>query len=52
MIEYSLFIECGVCLDKCKHGVYQKNRPVEIYPEGCIEGCHVCQNLCPSDAIE
>lgn len=46
-------IECGACIEKCSHGVYQKgaDRPEVIYPEGCIEGCHGCQNLCPAEAI-
>jgi NAD-dependent dihydropyrimidine dehydrogenase PreA subunit len=25
---------------------------VVVYPEGCVEGCRGCQNLCPSGAIE
>lgn len=55
VINYDLCIECGTCTDKCKHGVYDKSqepRPVVIYPQGCIQGCHGCGNLCPSDAIE
>lgn len=45
--------ECGSCIEKCSHGVYDENSsfPKVIYPEGCIEGCTGCQSLCPSDAI-
>jgi NAD-dependent dihydropyrimidine dehydrogenase PreA subunit len=37
----------------CKHGVYKKeeSKPVVIYQEGCVEGCHGCQNQCPAEAI-
>ena len=55
VINYDLCIECGTCTDKCKHVVYDKNQeplPVVIYPDGCVQGCHGCENLCPSDAIE
>ena len=54
VIDYSLCAECGACTNKCKHGVYDKkeNRPVVVYPDGCIQGCHGCQNLCPAGAIE
>ena len=29
-------IECGACINKCTHGVYNKEsaKPVVIYPEG------------------
>lgn len=26
--------------------------PVVVYPEGCIEGCKGCGNLCPNSAIQ
>ena len=54
VINFENCIECGACVDKCTHGVYEKgaNKPNVIYPEGCIEGCHGCQNLCPPNAIE
>lgn len=53
IINYDNCIECGACVEKCKHGVYEKDgdRPVVVYPEGCVEGCHGCQNLCPAEAI-
>ncbi|SHN65198.1 ATP-binding protein [Desulfovibrio litoralis] len=52
-INNQLCTECGACLEKCKHGVYDqtKTRPVVIYPEGCITNCRGCQELCPSKAI-
>lgn len=55
MINYDLCAQCGACVDMCKHGVYNKDKapqPVVIYPEGCIEGCKGCGNLCPNGAIE
>lgn len=54
VINYELCIECGACFNKCSHGVYKKdeNRPVVIKPEGCVQGCHGCGNLCPVGAIE
>ena len=54
VINYEKCIECGSCLKKCSHGVYDKKekKPVVIYPDGCVEGCRGCQKLCPSGAIE
>lgn len=55
VINYELCTECGTCVNKCTHGVYNKEkapRPVVINPEGCIQGCHGCGNLCPNGAIE
>ncbi len=54
MINYELCTECGTCVGKCTHGVYNKEkapRPVVIYPEGCIQGCTGCGSICPSGAI-
>jgi NAD-dependent dihydropyrimidine dehydrogenase PreA subunit len=53
VINHDNCIECGSCINKCQHGVYKKDlqRPEVIYPEGCIDGCHGCQNLCPAEAI-
>ncbi len=53
-IDYEKCAECGICTDKCKHGVYDLRKaptPVVVYPEGCIQGCHGCGNLCPNGAI-
>lgn len=55
IINYEKCAECGACVEKCKHGVYNKEkapRPVVVFPEGCIEGCKGCGSLCPNDAIE
>lgn len=55
VINYELCAECGVCTDKCSHGVYdmaKAPRPVVVKPEGCIQGCHGCGALCPNGAIE
>lgn len=45
--------ECGACINKCSHGVYDKTSsfPKVIYTEGCVDGCRGCQNLCPTGAI-
>lgn len=45
---------CGICIDKCKNGVYNKEaypKPEVISPIHCCDGCHGCENLCPSGAI-
>lgn len=54
VIDYEKCIECGICTDKCKNGVYHQKKaptPVVIYPEGCIHGCRGCGNICPTQAI-
>lgn len=53
VINYENCIECGSCMNKCQHGVYKKGeeKPIVVYPDGCIEGCHGCQSLCPAEAI-
>lgn len=54
VIDYEKCIECGVCTDKCTHGVYDLKKvptPVVIAPESCVHGCHGCGNLCPTEAI-
>jgi len=55
VIDYEKCTECGACNDKCEHGVYDQSKrpvPVVVYPEGCIQGCHGCGNLCPACAIQ
>ena len=47
-------IECGTCVAKCSHGVYDKQKdpvPVVINPDACIDHCHGCGNICPQGAI-
>ena len=54
VIDQENCIECGSCFNKCKHGVYDLMKvpiPVVVMPENCIQGCHGCGNLCPSEAI-
>jgi NAD-dependent dihydropyrimidine dehydrogenase PreA subunit len=54
VIDYEKCAECGVCTNKCQHGVYDQSKaptPVVVYPDGCIQGCHGCGNLCPQEAI-
>ncbi len=55
VIDYTGCAECGACVDKCEHGVYDKLKapsPIVIFPEGCIEDCKVCSDLCPSSAMQ
>lgn len=55
VINYESCIVCGACTNKCKHEVYDLKKaptPVVIYPEGCVQGCHGCGNLCPTASIE
>jgi len=54
MINYEKCIECGACIAKCSHGVYDKTSalPLVIAPDSCIQGCTGCGRLCPVGAIE
>ncbi len=54
VIDYSNCIECGSCITKCSHGVYDKAKapsPVVKEPVGCVDHCHGCGDLCPVGAI-
>jgi NAD-dependent dihydropyrimidine dehydrogenase PreA subunit len=54
VIDYSACVECGSCIDKCSHGVYNKDKaptPIVILPDSCVGHCHGCGNICPSGAI-
>lgn len=54
VIDITACAECGKCVEKCGHGVYDKAKapvPVVVYPEGCVDHCHGCGNLCPNGAI-
>ena len=54
VIDYAACIECGTCSNFCPHGVYDISKsptPIVVYPDGCIDHCHGCQNKCPVNAI-
>ena len=55
VVDYKKCVQCGVCTDKCSHGVYDREKaptPVVVAPHNCIQGCHGCGNLCPAGAIQ
>lgn len=54
VISYENCQECGACFNKCAHGVFKLKGacPVVVNPDGCVQGCHGCGNLCPVGAIE
>lgn len=54
VIDYVECIECGTCIAKCPHGVYDVSKapaPIVKNPEFCIDHCHGCGNRCPVRAI-
>ncbi len=54
VVDYTECIECGLCVEKCPHGVFDPDKtpiPVVIYPEECVDHCHSCGNRCPVGAI-
>ncbi len=54
VIDYLQCAECGSCITKCSHGVYDPAKapvPVVKSPASCIDHCHGCGNICPSGAI-
>lgn len=54
MIDYMLCEECGSCIEKCAHGTFDNAKaptPVVSNPNGCIDHCHGCGDLCPTGAI-
>lgn len=54
VINYLKCSECGTCISKCPHGVYDTAKapsPVVKSPEACIDHCHGCGNRCPAGAI-
>lgn len=54
VIDYTLCAECGSCVKKCTHGVYDSAKapsPVVMNPDGCVDHCHGCGALCPTGAI-
>lgn len=54
VIDYGKCLECGTCVKKCSHNVYDRTKspvPVVFNPDKCIKHCHGCGNLCPIGAI-
>jgi NAD-dependent dihydropyrimidine dehydrogenase PreA subunit len=54
VIDYLNCTECGGCIAKCPHDVYDKEKapsPVVQNPEACVDHCHGCGNRCPAGAI-
>ena len=54
VIDYSVCTECGTCVLKCPHDVYDTKKaptPVVTKPESCVDHCHGCGNRCPVGAI-
>lgn len=54
VIDYMICKECGSCINKCSHGVYDKEKfptPIVVQKEECVDHCHGCGNLCPVGAI-
>jgi len=46
--------ECGKCVAKCSHGVYDKGspfKPIVVFSDGCVDHCHGCGDLCPTGSI-
>ena len=55
VVDEELCIECGACVEKCSHGVYDKSKapvPHVIFEEGCVQGCKGCDATCPVGAIQ
>ncbi|MHC1787842.1 MAG: DUF2703 domain-containing protein [Christensenellales bacterium] len=54
VIDYAACSECGLCVEECPHGVYDRSKaptPVVKNPDNCIDHCHGCGNPCPEGAI-
>ena len=54
VIDYLTCVECGACVAKCPHGVYDTAKapsPVVTNSEACIDHCRGCGNRCPAGAI-
>lgn len=54
VIDYVTCIECGACISKCTHNVYDPTKspsPVVVNTQFCVDHCHGCGNLCPVGAI-
>lgn len=54
VIDYLICAECGTCVAKCPHGVYDTAKaplPIVKKTEACVDHCHGCGNRCPVGAI-
>lgn len=53
IIDQSKCTNCLKCDEVCNHGVFKAdNGKIKInYTNGCIDGCHLCQQNCPYGAI-
>jgi len=54
VINIKTCIECGKCIEKCAHEVYNQNsspKPEVINLNGCVDHCHGCGELCPTGSI-
>ena len=54
VVDYVACIECGTCVAKCPHGVYDVSKaptPMVNRPVECVDHCHGCGNRCPVGAI-
>lgn len=54
IIDYLTCVECGTCVAKCLHGVYDAAKapsPIVKNSEACIDHCHGCGSRCPVGAI-
>lgn len=55
IIDESLCIGCGQCLETCPNAVYsmdqQSGKAKVSDPDNCVVLCDKCARFCPSDAI-
>ena len=54
VIDYGICTECGTCVAKCSHGVFDARKaptPVVANPDFCVDHCHGCGTRCPVGAI-
>lgn len=54
VIDYLTCAECGSCVEKCPHNVYDRAKapsPVVVNPDACVDHCHGCGSRCPVGAI-
>lgn len=54
VIDYQICTQCGTCVKKCPHGVYDLAKaptPVVTNPGACVDHCHGCGERCPVGAI-